>query len=667
MPKPSHALHLDFETFCELDLRKVGIHRYVNHPSFNVLCVAWRLDSQTTLTAVIAPVPPQQRVPPALRQLLQNPDVQGHAWNAAFETAVLARLGVFVANALSCTMQRALAYGLPGRLETAAAALGVASQKDMQGHRLMLKMSRPLKPGTGAWVIADYEALATYCGKDVEAEAAVSESVPELPPEEAALSTLDNLMNVSGELGIDLQRVADLGVAAEAAEKEDAARCAALTAGAVTSPGTQTARLLAWLAEQGLMLEDTTRATIEEALLGGPYVIGVREVMEIRLRMARASNRKLARMIQMADLTDLSIRGQFQFNGAGRTGRWSGRGVQVQNLPRTPKGFSPDLFAEMARQATAPGAGALNAVSPAPVLDCVSWSLRSCLKATDDGKVLWSFDFSQIEARVLAWLAGQRDVLDVFASGEDVYVWAASQFGSRDRQLGKVLILALGFGMGAVKLRDTALKSYGVRLSAAQAEKFKSGWRASNQHIVTFWAQMEYAAKQAALQPGQVFAAGGSGVAFTATSRTLQMRLPSGRVLYYHRPRLERETGSLAYWGAEVGGRWVEQRTWGGKLAENATQAAARDVMAEAMLRTFRRCGLVPAMTVHDELVYALFDGGGTPDETAKLRDIMLEPPSWAGGLPLAGEAKVMRRYGVNLSLGAVAKSPGQAEDMSAA
>jgi len=656
MPKPTHALHLDFETFCELDLRKTGIHRYVSHSSFRVLAVAWKLDSRVTAFSM------HRRLPPDLVQALQSPDVQAHAWNAAFETAVLARLGIFVANPLSCTMQRALAYGLPAKLEAAAVALNLSHQKDMQGHRLMLRMSRPLKEGAPDWTPQDYDTLGAYCIKDVEAEAAVGEIIPELPPEEADLSTLDSLMNVSGELGIDLQRVANLGVVAEAAEKEDAARCAVLTAGAVTSPGTQTARLLTWLSGRGFDLEDTQRATIEEALAqtAPPDVI---EVLEIRLRMARASNRKLARMIQMADLADLSLRGQFQFNGAGRTGRWSGRGVQVQNLPRTPKGFSPDLFAEMARQASQGPAGALNAVAPAPVLDCVSWSLRSCLKATDDGKVLWSFDFSQIEARVLAWLAGQRDVLDVFASGEDVYVWAASQFGSKDRQLGKVLILALGFGMGAVKLRDTAWKSYGVRLSAAQAEKFKVGWRSTNSRIVTFWADMDIAARKAILRRGEVQAVGGSGVAFVSTGKTLQMRLPSGRVLYYHQPRLDMETSNVVYWGAEVGGRWVEQRTWGGKLAENATQAVARDIMAEAMLRAWRRLQQVPVMTVHDELVYPL-------DAAAKswtyMENVMLEPPSWAGGLPLAGEAKIMRRYGVSLSSGTVAKSVQQAEYMSA-
>ena len=660
MPKPTRELHLDFETYCDLDLKKVGVHRYVADASFRVLCVAWKLDGHATRAA--RPYA-NGGLPPDLRAPLANPDVQGHAFNAAFETAVLDRLGIFAANPLSCTMQRALAYGLPGSLASATHALGLAHQKDAAGHRLMLKMSRPLKPFDVPWTDLDLALLTDYCAKDVEAEAALAAVIPELQPEEEALSRLDADMNVSGELGIDLPRVTLFGVVADAAEKTDAKRCAVLTQGAVTSPGTQTARLLAWLASRGFPLADTQRATIEEALadispLSG-YVADVREVLQIRLRMARASTRKLERMVQMSSPIDRALRGQFQFCGAGRTGRWSGRGVQVQNLPRVPKGFSPDLFNDMVTAACSRQGDLdkFDAVTPAPVLDCVSWSLRSCLKAADDKKVLWSFDFSQIEARVLAWLAGQQDILAVFAAGDDVYVWAAAQFGSSDRQLGKVLVLALGFGMGATKLRETALKAYGVRLTAAQAEKFKDGWRRSNHKIVLFWYEMEAAAKQAIVNPGRVVAVGGSGIAFVCTPKTLQMRLPSGRVLYYHKPRLDQGTGSIVYWGAEVGGRWVEQRTWGGKLAENATQAAARDIMSEAMLRTFRRHGQVPCMTVHDELVYPLAD--------PKIAEIfllgtMLEPPPWAGGLPLAGEHKIMRRYGVSATLQgvAVAKSP---------
>jgi len=201
--------------------------------------------------------------------------------------------------------------------------------------------------------------------------------------------------------------------------------------------------------------------------------------------------------------------------------------------------------------------------------------------------------------------------------------------------------------MGAVKLRETARKNYGVVMTAAEAERFKTGWRMRNPRIVQFWAEIEFAAKQAILQRS-VAAAGGSGVAFVCTSRTLQMRLPSGRVLYYHAPRLDPETGSISYRGAEVGGKWVEQRTWGGKLAENATQAVARDIMAEAMLRAWRRLGEVPCMSVHDELVYAVT----ARDHLSELHASMLEPPPWAGGLPLAGEFRVAQRYGVPIPLG---------------
>jgi DNA polymerase bacteriophage-type len=648
--RPTHDLHLDFETYCDLDLKKVGVHRYTNDPSFKVIAVAWKLDDQGVRSTSLM-------MPAELTALVKRPDVRVHAWNAAFETAVLKRLELVPAHPLSCTMQRALAYGLPAKLETAAAALGLKNQKDMAGHRLMLKMSRPLQPDAPPWTAEHYAQLAAYCGQDVEAEAAASEVIPQLQPEEAALSELDALMNTKGELGVDFERVLALQAAARAAEQLDAQRCTVLTDRAVTSPGTQTARLLAWLSSMNVKLPDVARTTVEEWLATmfrdpeNPDAVAVEEVLQIRLRAARASTRKLVRMLDMSDAHDGSLRGQFQFCGAGRTGRWSGRGVQVQNLPRVPKGFSPDLFASMARAATAKGAGALDAVAAHPVLDCVSLSLRSCLKATDDSRLLWSFDFAQIEARVLAWLAGQRDILAVFASGEDVYSWAAAQFGSRDRQLGKVLVLALGFGMGASKLRDQAWKSYGVRLTMEQAETFKTLWRRTNGKIVQFWAEMEAAAKYATLNRGKVFAVGGSGVAFTCSARTLQMRLPSGRVLYYHKPRLDRDTGSISYWGPEVGGRWVEQRTWGGKLAENATQAAARDIMAEAMLRAWRRTGAVPCMSVHDELVYAV-------EKPKDLESLMLEPPPWAGGLPLAGESKMMRRYGVvDTPFGTVAKA----------
>jgi DNA polymerase len=196
-------------------------------------------------------------------------------------------------------------------------------------------------------------------------------------------------------------------------------------------------------------------------------------------------------------------------------------------------------------------------------------------------------------------------------------------------------------------------------MTAGEAERFKVGWRLANHKIVNFWYEMENAAKHAIINRGLTVPVGGSGVAFVCTSRTLQMRLPSGRVCYYHKPRLDMDTGSIVYWGSEVGGRWVEQRTWGGKLAENATQAAARDIMSEAMLRAFRRIRQVPCMTVHDELVYPVprVLAATDPASVDDLEKLMLEPPPWAGGLPLAGEHKIMRRYGIEVSHKAIAKS----------
>ena len=265
---------------------------------------------------------------------------------------------------------------------------------------------------------------------------------------------------------------------------------------------------------RGRELPDAARATVEEALLErdttGGFPTTSTRYLQIRLRAARASTRKLVRMMEMTGAGGSRCAASSSSVGPAAPAGGRGGACRFKTCRAFLKGFSPDLFTDMARQAVWRDPWDTRRVAPAPVLDCVSWSLRSCLKATDDDKVLWSFDFSQIEARVLAWLAGQRDVLAVFASGEDVYVWAASAVRIRDRQLGKVLILALGFGMGAVKLRDTALKSYGVELTAAQAETFKDGWRASNGKIVTVLVtSMEIAAKQAILQQGRVYAVGG--------------------------------------------------------------------------------------------------------------------------------------------------------------
>ena len=628
-------VHLDFETACELDLPTVGLHRYIEHPSFKVLCLAWK---SSMGNPVVTRMDDSRGLPPELHALLSDDKVQGCAWNAAFEEKILETHYQFrPARRLSCTMQRAYSYGLPGALERAGRALGCRWTKDMSAHRLMKRMA---KDPTAWWTEAEWATLMAYCVQDVRSEEEIAGLIPQLSHQELELSRVDRIMNNTG-IWCDTGMVRTLMDVAQQAEKIEATRAAELSGGQVTSPGTQTERLTKWLQDQGLAITDVSRPAVEEALTNiaasdscGLPCAEVEEMLRIRLRVARASVKKLNKMLQTVSSGD-RLRGQFQFLGAARTGRWAGRGVQCQNLPRVPPGFSPLDFVKMAR---VDGGEGLDAVAQAPILDCVSWSLRACLGAQTD-KGLWAFDFSQIEARVLAWLSGQTDVLKVFRSGEDIYMWCAQQFGSQNRQLGKVLILALGFGMGARKLRETAQKIYAVRMTEDEAVRFKEMWRRQNRRIVTFWSTIEHAARAAILQKGKILPVSPSTITLQASAKTLQMRLPSGRYLYYHKPCVGAD-GAISYMGEQLG-QWVERRTWGGVLTENAVQAVARDLMTEAMLRVSERTGAAPLLCIHDEIVYR------AGNNTEALEKLVHQAPSWAADLPIAGKAKTMARYGV--------------------
>jgi len=255
--------------------------------------------------------------------------------------------------------------------------------------------------------------------------------------------------------------------------------------------------------------------------------------------------------------------------------------------------------------------------------------------------LLAMIDLSQIEARVLAWLAGQEDVLDVFRRGEDVYTFAAAKLGSSNRQLGKVVTLACGYGMGADRLRETAL-TYGVTLTPAEAEAAKFGWRHANPHIVRFWHDIDAAARAVIARPGIV--AQVQGIKLRVRGGVLFVRKPSGGVLAYHGARIGALEGDIQFDGVhQTTKRWSPQRTYGGKLVENLTQAVARDVMADAMLRIQDWAGLVPVMTVHDELVYEV-DGGEA--EAEALQRTVDVPPAWAADLPVASKLHVGFRYG---------------------
>jgi DNA polymerase len=344
-----------------------------------------------------------------------------------------------------------------------------------------------------------------------------------------------------------------------------------------------------------------------------------------------------------ASQSDGRIRFLVQYYGAGRTGRWAGRGAQIQNYPRP---TVKQIGVAIKHVKDGAGADTLSFMF-GPTLEVVSTALRGCFIASP-GKKLVVCDFSQIEARVVCWLAGQQDILDVFASGQDVYVFTAARIGSKDRQLGKVAVLGLGYGMGADKFVEAALV-YGIVLTPYKAQEVVYAWRGANGFIVRFWHNCDRAARRVISSPGVKVNAGR--VQFSMGQGDLAgcmlIRLPSGRQLVYRNARLVVHDGreSITYDGVnQYTRKWEAVRTYGGKLVENITQAVARDLMADAPSPASEK-QLKELHILHDEAV------GEAPEADAKakfdaMRAIMANPPAWADGLPLGGEGFIADRYG---------------------
>jgi DNA polymerase len=337
------------------------------------------------------------------------------------------------------------------------------------------------------------------------------------------------------------------------------------------------------------------------------------------------------------------VRGMLQYYGAIRTGRWAGRLIQLQNLPKgTIKNI--DLFVRLIER----GLGLDDLAPFAGGLDIVSSALRSCITARA-GHSLFVADFAQIEARVLAWLAGQDDMLDVFRCGIDPYIFAAGQQGSTNRNFGKVLVLALGFGMGWEKFMRVAL-GYGIVLTEAEAVAAVRIWRKANHNIVYFWRACDRAIAAAARAPGIPVRVGA--LIFKLWQGHLVVRLPSGRCLIYREVEVIRDPNrppgedfvTIYFSGInQYTRKWERVRTWGAKVGENVTQAIARDIMAEAAAHAVFDDGLPLCLMVHDELIgEAEGDGAAALD---RLLDRMRTPPAWCADLPVAAVGWTGKRY----------------------
>jgi len=630
-------LVLDLETTSTADLRKTGSHAYAEHPDTRVTVLCYAIDNSPVETWLSGP-------PPAdfVDAIKAGATVVAHNYlfehNVYFNKLVPAGWPLIGLSQWSCTMARALVAGYPASLDLAGRALGLTQQKDHSSRDLMLRFARPrsLSPLTW-WHETDpvrFKALQDYCAQDVLAERELDRKIPELSPRERLVFELDHRINQRG-IGVDYHLVYELAALADTARGDLTREIVRLTNGQVRSLG-QVAQLKDWLAFQGTEMPNLQRATVQTALADQTLTGASRIALQARLDASRSSTAKLT-AIASARSYDGRVRGTFQYYGASRTGRWAGRRLQPQNLFR---GSIKDVPAALRVIRAGASPEDLELLFEDSALGVVASCLRSTIVARPLHRLAIA-DFSQIEARVLAWLAGQQDTLDVFARGDDIYIATANAIGSRNRLLGKVLTLACGFGMGHEKFRATAL-TYGLVLGEDEAERAVTAWRQLNHRIVNFWWKSHEALLRALHgRPGTMERVGC--VTFIQQSRAILARLPSGRHLVYRHPKIElNDRGYLEFtYMGSLGGGWVRLRAWPGKVVENLTQAVARDVMVEAML------GLqdLPLIaTIHDELIAEV-----AQDEADRTLDCMLttmrRTPAWAAGLPVDAAGFVVRRY----------------------
>lgn len=667
-------LSIDFETRSTIELKKTGVYKYAQHPSTDIWCMAWAFDDEepeiwTPDMAEWDGDNVYHGLPARVVEHIRNGDMI-RAWNAQFERVIWNEIMVRRYNAPEvapeqwvCTQAEALAMALPRSLAHAAEVLGVQEQKDSQGWNLMMRMTRPrkiLEDGTVVWWDDPerLEKLYDYCKQDVRTERSVAKALRRLTATEREIYLLDQRMNDRGiRIDLDLvraaRRIADIGV-----ERANLA-ILELTVGAVGEV-TNHGRLRQWLNEQGIETNSVSKAAVRE-LLDQDLPPVVRAVLEHRADAGRTSLAKLDAMEACA-CDDGRARGLLQYHGAS-TGRWAGQLAQPQNFARPEYDGDPEIFIPLV---LAEDYDALELFRH-PVATVVDL-LRSCLTA-EPGNELIAADYSAIEARVLNWLADQRDMVELFRQYDaapkkekpnyDPYRRNAARLYKipldqvqkfPHRQTGKFQELGCGYGMGAKKAVSAAKDTYGLTLTHDEAKEIVDNYRETHPMVVSFWHAADAAAIEAVQNPGIPVTFGGLGnLKFVKAGAYLYLILPSGRPLAYAAPRVvEAQTP----WGevkpqVEISAvnsltkKWGRQRMYGGLWVENIVQAASRDLLAEGMLRA-EKAGYIPILSVHDEVVAEVPEGFGSVTDFEKLLTTL---PGWAEGCPVAAEGWRGFRY----------------------
>lgn len=644
-------LSVDIETYSSIDLKKCGLYKYVEAADFQVLLFGYSVDGGPVEVVDLAG---GEALPEPIRAALFDSAVEKRAYNAAFEIACLSRhFGISPTEWLPqwhCTMVHGLACGYTAGLGATAAALGLPQdrQKNAQGGALIRTFCVPVK---GRRILPHqqperWQLFKEYCRQDVVTEMAVKAALERhpMPPEMQEEWVLDQIINGRG-VAIDLQLAHSaiaLDEAARARHLEEACEITRLD-----NPNSRD-QLLAWLRrETGEEIADLRKGTVS-SLLVGMEESRSRRMLELRQELSKTSVKKYQAMVSVAG-GDGRARGLLQFYAANRTGRWGGRHIQPQNLPQT-RLKALDAARTLVKRRSAAGLElAYGSVSGA-----LSQLIRTALVAPA-GRRLVSVDFSAIEARITAWLAGEGWRQEVFATHGRIYEASASQMfgvplerivkGNPEYELrakGKVAELALGFGGTAGALIQMGALNSG--LSEQDLPDIVRRWRAASPRIVDMW----YSLEQAAVNTVETCRVNCTHrVQFSRDEDTLFVTLPSGRRLHYVRPFIGQNRfggPAICFWGTGRNSkRWEARDLWYGTLTENVVQATARDCLMVA-LRRAEAAGYEVVFHVHDEIVVEV-DAEKADSALAELCRLMGEPIEWAPGLRLDADGYVSEYF----------------------
>lgn len=643
-------LFIDIETYSSLDIKECGAYKYIESPDFEILIISYAIDDGEVKTIDLAQ---DNDMPYEFLDALLNSEVRKVAHNAVFERLSFKRIGYEVpAEEWYCTSVKAAYCGLPLSLDNVSKVLDLDNKKLDTGKLLIKYFSCPCKPtkinggrtrNYPCHAPDKWEMYKEYNVYDVLAEREIYKCLEEyeIPEIERKLYALDQRINDEGIL-------VDKELAQSAIDVDNiytsllTDKVKALTG--ISNPKSQV-QIKNWIYEKtGKQVDSLAKEKIASVVTEFKHNPEVLELLKLRNMLSKTSIKKYYAMLNCA-MSDDRVRGTFQFYGANRTGRWAGRLLQLQNLAKNHVS-NIAIPRDLIRAKDWESVEMLYEDVP----DILSQLVRTALIAAD-GKVFSVADFSAIEARVISWLANEKWRLDVFHGDGKIYEATGSKMfnvpisaitkGSALRDKSKISELALGYGgsLGAL----TRMGGERMGLSDAEMMSLVRKWRSANPRIVELWDELDKSAK-AAVMYGKPIRCTDRNIVFDYDGAFMTIKLPSGRKLFYYKPRVDLKNKSLVYQGViQDTNQWGDIPTYGGKLTENIVQAIARDLLGSCMLELYKH-GFLPVCHVHDEVLVEVSEANAK-EQYEKMVDIMSMSPDWAKDLPLRADGYVTKFY----------------------